>query len=101
MIEVEDGQSAVDLLALRSFDLLLLDLTLPQMTGEDVIRWIRRSRTPWADIPILGMVDERQRPEVDRLLSLGMTDWTAKPLDRRDLAESVVRLMPGLFDAGL
>jgi CheY-like chemotaxis protein len=71
------------------------------MTGEDVIRWIRRSRTPWADIPILGLVDEDRRPDVGRLLAMGMTDWTGKPLNRHDLAEAVVRLMPGLFDAGL
>jgi CheY-like chemotaxis protein len=32
-IEVEDGQAAVDLLALRSFDLLLLDMDLPLMTA--------------------------------------------------------------------
>ena len=46
-IQVEDGQSAVDLLALRSFDLLLLDMDLPNMTGVDVIRWVRRSLLAW------------------------------------------------------
>jgi CheY-like chemotaxis protein len=101
LIEVEDGQSAIDLLGLRSFDLLLLDLTLPHMTGEDVIRWIRRSRTHWADIPILGLIGPEERHEVDRLLAMGMTDWTSKPLARQELAGAVVRLMPGLYDAGL
>jgi CheY-like chemotaxis protein len=101
MIEVEDGQAAVDLLALRSFDLVLLDLTLPKMTGEDVIRWIRRSQTPWADIPILGLVDEDLKSKVGRLMSLGMTDWVSKPLNRQELADKIVLLMPGLYDAGL
>lgn len=101
LIEVEDGQSAIDLLGLRSFDLLLLDLTLPNMNGEDVIRWIRRSRAHWADIPILGLVGPEERDEVGRLISAGMTDWTPKPLNRQDLAGAVVRLMPGLYDAGL
>jgi CheY-like chemotaxis protein len=101
LIEVEDGQSAIDLLGLRSFDLLLLDLTLPTMNGEDVIRWIRRSRSHWADIPILGLVGAEKRRDVDRLTSLGMTDWTPKPLNRQELAGAVVRLMPGLYDAGL
>jgi CheY-like chemotaxis protein len=101
LIEVEDGQSAVDLLGLRSFDLLLLDLTLPNMTGEDVVRWIRRSRTHWADIPILGLVGPEERHHVDRLTGMGMTDWTSKPLSRQELAGAVVRLMPGLYDAGL
>jgi two-component system CAI-1 autoinducer sensor kinase/phosphatase CqsS len=101
MIEVEDGQAAVDLLALRSFDLVLLDLTLPKMTGEDVVRWIRQSHTPWADIPILGMVEEDMESRVGRLTSMGMTDWIAKPLDRQQLTEKIVLLMPALYDAGL
>jgi len=101
MIEVEDGQSAVDLLGLREFDLLMINLDLPQMTGEDTVRWIRRSRTPWADIPILGLADERRRRDVERLMSLGLTDWTPKPVVRHDLIEKVVRLMPGLYDARL
>lgn len=100
-IEVEDGQAAVDLLALRAFDLVLLDLSLPVMTGEDVIRWVRRSQTPWADIPILGLVDKEMQPQVGRLMSLGMTDWTAKPLSRHHLADKIVHLMPGLYDAGI
>lgn len=100
-IEVEDGQSAVDLLALRSFDLLLLDMDLPIMNGVDVIRWVRRSHTPWSDIPILGLLDEKHRHEAGKLISIGMTDWTAKPLSRHHLADKVVHLLPGLYDAGL
>jgi CheY-like chemotaxis protein len=101
VIEVEDGQSAVDLLALRSFDLLLLGMELPHMTGPDVVRWVRRSLTPWADIPILGMIEEKHRGDVGRLMSMGLTDWTMKPLSRHHLADKIVHLMPGLFDAGI
>ncbi len=100
-IEVEDGEAAIDLLALRSFDLVILDLTLPRMTGEDVIRWVRSSQTAWADIPILGLADKKMQPQVGRLMSLGMTDWTAKPLSRHHLADKIVHLMPGLYDAQL
>ena len=98
---MEDGQAAVDLLALRSFDLLLLDMDLPQMTGVEVIRWVRRSSTPWADIPILGLLNDKRRHEAGKLMSIGMTDWTAKPLSRHHLADKVVHLLPGLYDAGL
>lgn len=100
-IEVEDGQSAVDLLALRSFDLLLLDMDLPNMNGAEVIRWVRRSLTPWADIPILGLLGEKHAHEAGKLMSIGMTDWTAKPLSRHHLADKIVHLLPGLYDAGL
>lgn len=101
MIEVEDGQSAVDLLALREFDLLIINLDMPQMTGEDTIRWIRRGRTAWADIPILGLADEKHQRDVERLMSMGLTDWTPKPVVRHDLIEKLIRVAPGLYDARL
>jgi len=100
-IEVEDGQSAVDLLSLRSFDLILLSVSLPIMAGPDVVRWVRRSNTPWSDIPILGMIDEAGRDQLGRMLSWGMTDWTPKPISRQHLGEKLVGLMPDLASAGL
>lgn len=100
-IEVEDGQSAVDLLSLRSFDMILLGVDLPIMAGPDVVRWVRRSNTPWSDIPILGMIDEAGRGELGRMLSWGMTDWTPKPISRQHLGEKLVGLMPDLARAGL
>jgi CheY-like chemotaxis protein len=99
--EVEDGQSAVDLLALRSFDLVLLDMDLPLMNGAEVIRWVRRSSTPWSDIPILGLLCDKHRNQAGKLMSIGMTDWTAKPLSRHHLADKIVHLLPALYDAGL
>ena len=101
LIEVEDGQAAIDLLALRSFDVVLLDTTMPNMSGKDTLNWIRRSLTPWADIPVLGLIDEKDRDQVGRMMSMGLTDWMSKPVSRRELSEKMVALLPGLADAGL
>jgi CheY-like chemotaxis protein len=100
-IEVEDGQSAIDLLSLRSFDLILLSLELPIMTGMDVVRWVRRSQTPWSDIPILGLVGDAERDGLGRVISMGLTDWTPKPINRQHLAGKLVGLMPNLAGLGL
>lgn len=100
-IEVEDGQSAVDLLSLRSFDLILLSLDLPIMTGMDVVRWVRRSPTPWSDIPILGLVNDAHRDGLGRVISMGLTDWTPKPINRQHLAGKLVGIMPNLASIGL
>lgn len=99
LIEVDDGQAALDLLALRSFDLLLLDLSMPRMSGADIIRWVRRSQTPWADIPILGLAEPSQQARVGQLVSLGMTGWVRKPVDRRELGEALMSILPGLHIA--
>lgn len=100
-IEVEDGQSAIDLLTLRSFDLILLGLDLPILSGGDVVRWVRRSQTQWSDIPILGLIDDKNRDQLGRLLSWGMTDWTPKPISRQHIADKLIGLMPNLASAGL
>lgn len=100
-IEVEDGQSAIDLLTLRSFDMILLGMDLPILTGADVVRWVRRSQTPWSDMPILGLIGEPHRDQIGRLLSGGMTDWTPKPISRQHLADKLIGLMPNLAGTGL
>lgn len=100
-IEVEDGQSAIDLLTLRSFDLILLGMDLPILTGPDVVRWVRRSQTQWSDMPILGLIDDKHRDQLGRLLSGGMTDWTPKPISRQHLADKLIGLMPNLAGTGL
>lgn len=101
VIEVEDGQSAIDLLSLRSFDVILLGMSLPVMTGPDVLRWVRHSLTPWSDIPIIGLIDDAHRDQVGRLMSMGLTDWTPKPLNRTDLADKLTSFLPGLAGSGL
>ena len=100
-IEVEDGQSAIDLLSLRSFDLILLSLDLPIMTGADVVRWVRRSQTQWSDIPILGLVSDAERDGLGRVISSGLTDWTPKPINRQHLTGKLIGLMPNLAGTGL
>ena len=101
LIEVEDGKAAVDLLALRSFDLLLLDLDTKEMTAAETVRWIRRSLTPWSDIAILGLVGDDHRPAVGKLMSMGMTDWVGKPFVRQELVDKLIALAPALYDVGL
>ena len=97
--EVNDGQAAVDLIALRPFDALILDMDMPRMDGTDTLVWIRRNYTPWADIPILGLACDATEPTARKLVSLGLTDWTRKPLDRADLISKLSRMLPAQIDA--
>jgi len=97
--EVNDGQSVIDLIALRPFDALILDMDMPRMDGTDTLIWIRRNYTPWADIPILGLACEQTEATARKLGSLGLTDWTRKPVDRADLISKLSRMLPAQIDA--
>lgn len=101
LTQVHDGEAAVDLLAMRPYDLVLLDIDMAGMSGEETLAWIRRSVTPWSDVPVVGLVSEAGRRRVGRLISAGLTDWTPKPLERLSLVTKLVGLLPSLHDAGL
>lgn len=101
LVEATNGEAAIDMLSMHPCDLVLLDFTLPGMSSMDTLAWIRRSPTPWADIPILGLADANEPVPLGPLRALNLTEWTTKPLSRSDLTAKLLALMPGLGDVGL
>jgi two-component system, OmpR family, response regulator VicR len=100
-----DGQAAVDAAISGAFDLVLLDLSLPLLSGTDVCVAIRRK----SDVPIIMLSAGHDDDEVIIGLELGADDYVAKPfstdellgriaalLRRRQLSESKRRLADGL-----
>ncbi len=90
---VHRGDAVLDALAMGSYDLLILDIMLPGMTGLDVLREVRQIGTT----PIL-MLSARGE-ETDRVLGLelGADDYLPKPCSPRELAarvRSILRRTP-------
>ena len=91
--EAEDGRAAEKLLAAESFDLILMDLMLPGVSGEHLIAELRtRSHTPVIVISAKSMLETR----LD-VLRLGADDYIMKPFD---LNEVLVRMEVVLRRAG-
>jgi two-component system OmpR family response regulator len=96
---VHDGASAEALAAAESFDLVILDLNLPQMDGLEVLRTMRARRNP-AAVMILtarGTPEERVRG-----LDLGADDYLIKPFDIGEFEariRSLLRRQAGLRTA--
>ncbi|MDZ4762612.1 MAG: response regulator [Alphaproteobacteria bacterium] len=101
LVEVGTGEAAIDLLGMRQFDLVVLDASLPGMTGVETVGWIRTRMPLVSDIPVLGLIAEADQEWRGPMLARGMTAWTRKPISRIALVETVVQLMPGLHDVGL
>lgn len=76
-----DGKTALDLARSPEFDLIILDLMLPEMDGFEVCRELRKTH----DTPII-MLTARGEP-IDRILGLelGADDYVAKPFNAREL----------------
>ncbi|MDH6238764.1 response regulator transcription factor [Aurantimicrobium minutum] len=77
----EDGQQALDVFANGSFDIILLDLMIPQVPGTEVCRQIRTT----SNIPIIMLT--AKDTEVDKVvgLELGADDYVTKPYSTREL----------------
>ena len=86
------GRQAIDLLETQTFDLMLLDLMMPEISGEDVLQRIR-SQQPMAKIPVV--IITARASEEDRLqgLSLGADDYIAKPVIAKELLIRVANLL--------
>jgi DNA-binding response OmpR family regulator len=84
VVEARTGDEAVRLAESESFDLVVLDLMLPNVDGLAVCRAIRRGRRN-ADVPILMLTAKRD--EADKVLGLesGADDYLTKPFGVREL----------------
>lgn len=86
---VHDGQSALDIAAKHQFDLIILDVMLPQRSGFDVLKTLRVSdQTPVIMLTAKG-------DTVDRVvgLEIGADDYLAKPCDPRELVARIRALL--------
>ena len=79
------GQEALDLAAGGGFDLIILDVGLPDMSGFDVCRALRRH----SEVPVIFLT--ARSDEVDRIvgLELGADDYVAKPFSPREVVSRV------------
>lgn len=85
MFEAGDGTQAMSMFRQETFDLVLLDLVLPGLSGVDVCTWIRsRSDTPI--IVLSGMKDEELKVTA---LDAGADDYITKPFGHEELLARV------------
>lgn len=91
VVMVDDGQAAVDLAAEQSFDLILMDISMPKMDGLEALRLIRDAETAAEKphTPILAVTANAMRHQVDEYLSHGFDGHVAKPIQRDDLYQKI------------
>jgi len=74
------GREAMALLSTRSFDLVLLDVMMPEVSGLDVLKVIRTRRS-LSDLPVIMATARDASEDIVEALSLGANDYVTKPLD--------------------
>lgn len=84
-----DARTAASaLLAGECPDLLLLDINMPEVSGMDLLEFIRRRKT-WQKLPILMISTEATDVQIDRALELGADGYLVKPVTIDELEEAI------------
>jgi DNA-binding response OmpR family regulator len=87
-----DGAAALEQLAAFRPDLVILDIMLPQVSGVEVCREIRR-RPEWRSTRVLMLSARGGASEIDRGLSAGADDYVTKPFSTHELVRRVGLLL--------
>ena len=78
--QASGGQEALEAVRAGGVDLVLLDLVMPDMTGLEVLRLLRRMRSA-AELPVIMVTASAESGDVVKALAQGANDYVTKPID--------------------
>jgi CheY-like chemotaxis protein len=88
---VENGLEALQSVQNGSFDLVLMDVQMPEMDGLEATRrireWERQMQKP--HVPIVAMTAHAMRGDKERCLAAGMDDYLSKPIKTAELVDRI------------
>jgi signal transduction histidine kinase/DNA-binding NarL/FixJ family response regulator/HPt (histidine-containing phosphotransfer) domain-containing protein len=88
----ENGKQGVEKVTKEIFDLVLMDIQMPEMDGLTATRLIR-AQERLQDLPILAMTAHAMMGDREKSLAAGMNDHLTKPIDPQKLTESLMQWM--------
>jgi signal transduction histidine kinase/DNA-binding response OmpR family regulator len=77
--EVENGKQALETIFYQNFDLILLDIHMPQMDGTEALKKIRAAGNY---TPVIALTANNMKHEIEHYIRLGFSDHLAKPISR-------------------
>lgn len=93
--KASDGIAAYDLFSKYEYDIVLLDVQMPGMTGLEVVKKIREDHDAMkAKIPVLAITSDITLRENSRYRDVGFTDCMLKPFRERDIYNMIIRHLP-------
>jgi CheY-like chemotaxis protein len=95
VVVVTNGRDAVSAVDGGEFDLVLMDVQMPEMDGLEATRTIRAKEAgSGSRIPIIAMTAHAMKGDRERCLLAGMDDYVSKPVQPAELFETIERLLP-------
>jgi two-component system chemotaxis response regulator CheY len=98
IVEVDNGFHALKALPGSRFDLIITDINLPEITGLEIVRFVRQHPVH-NRVPILIISTQRSEADVRRGMQLGASAYLGKPFEPEQLKTTVCQLLPALSPA--
>jgi CheY-like chemotaxis protein len=89
-----NGKIAIEKLQTNMYDIILMDLQMPEMNGFEATEYIRTKMN--STIPIIALTADVTTVDLEKCKALGMNDYIAKPVDERLLYSKIVGLVKKL-----
>jgi two-component system, sensor histidine kinase and response regulator len=98
-VVVENGQLAVEAAATGAFDLVLMDVQMPVLSGFEATAAIRvEEAASGRRLPIVGLTAHAMKGDMERCLEAGMDAYLAKPIKGAELSATIDRVAATAFD---
>jgi CheY-like chemotaxis protein len=94
-IEAETGQKGIDMTFAERPDFIILDIQLPDMSGNEVLKAIRSSKSSGGFIPIIAMTSYAMSGDREKLMAAGCNGYIEKPIDPMTVMEEIEMILSG------
>jgi len=91
--KASSGPEALNMLAAQPFDIVLLDIQMPGMTGVEALQKLRETAGPNRHVPVVALTADVTTGGREHFQALGFTDHEAKPIQVQSLVESMARAL--------
>src|ERR1035437_3144333 len=86
-----NGKNALDNLKSNTYDLILMDIQMPELNGHETAEHIRRKLK--LELPIIAMTAHAMPGEKEKCLRVGMTDYISKPINEIELFNMITNYL--------
>ncbi|PLX93749.1 MAG: hypothetical protein C0620_07060 [Desulfuromonas sp.] len=93
VVMAEHGEQALALIAEKAPDLILMDLRMPVLGGEETVRRLRENQG-WSMIPVIALTASVLDTELSHLGEHGFNGYLRKPVEKKDLMQAVAHYLP-------
>lgn len=99
---VQNGKEAIEIVQQKHFDIVLMDLQMPEMDGFEAAEYIRKNAAAMVNpqMQIIALTADAFPETKEKVYEVGMNDFISKPFSQSDLREKITRAMHRIKENG-